>query len=59
MPQSSTLYIELDVHQEIIPVASVAKGHNDPYYAPVSRTQAISVYRVPILDDGDVSTSHL
>jgi ribulose 1,5-bisphosphate synthetase/thiazole synthase len=28
MPQSSTLYIELDVHQETITVASVAKGHD-------------------------------
>jgi hypothetical protein len=28
MPQFSMLYIELDVHQEIIAVASVAKGHD-------------------------------
>jgi hypothetical protein len=28
MPQSSTLDIELDVHQETIAVASVAKGHD-------------------------------
>jgi transposase len=28
MPQSSTLYIELDVHQETIAVASLAKGRD-------------------------------